>query len=313
MSIFSKELMMLLGFIFLQGCSNEKDTNTIENSKQPVTSNLIYGIGRIVPKNDVVPLFAMVGGIVTKVFAQENDTVAKGDILVELDHQLEDERVNQVRRSLASQTAQIQMDIAIVDELEAQKKNAESELNKFEKLGLISAITEQSINDLRTEVEVLKANIKGAFANVSFSKSKKKELESELNMARIQRNQKIIKAPISGIVLELTALLGEVMATSSAFGTIQPEGPIIVVCEVDESTANLVHLGQNGWIRNIGTLDTLTLAQVIFTSSSLNKKSLFFDQAGEREDRRVRKVKLSLENSNNLLLNTRVECVIMTD
>ncbi len=312
MSIFSKELMMLLSFIFLQGCSNEKDTNTIENSKQPLTSNLIYGIGRIVPENDVVPLFAMVGGIVTKVFAQENDTVAKGDILVELDHQLEDERLNQVRTSLASQTAQIQMDIAIVDELEAQKRNAESELNKFEKLGLISAITEQSINDLRTEVEVLKANIKGAFANVSFSKSKKKELESELNMARIQRNQKIIKAPISGIVLELTVLLGEVMATSSAFGTIQPEGPIIVVCEVDESTANLVHLGQNGWIRNVGTLDTLTLAQVIFTSSSLNKKSLFFDQAGEREDRRVRKVKLSLENSNNLLLNTRVECVIVT-
>lgn len=313
MSIFSKELLMFLGFIFLEGCSNEKDNMTSANSKESLTSNLIYGIGRIVPENDAIPLFAMVGGIVTKVFVSENDTVAKGDILLELDHQLEDEHVNQVRRSLASQTAQIQMDIAMLDELEAQKRNAETELVKLEKLGLISAITEQSIDDLRTKVEVLIANIKGGFARVNFSKSKKKELESELNMAQIQRSQKIIKAPVSGIVLELTALLGEVMTTSSSFGTIQSEGPIIVVCEVDESSAHLVHLRQNGWIRNVGTLDTLTLAQVIFTSSSLNKKSLFFDQAGEREDRRVRKVKLSLENSNNLLLNTRVECVIKTD
>lgn len=296
--------------IFLYGCKGEIDKKALENSQQPLTSNLIYGIGRIVPENDIIPLFAMEGGIVTKIFAQENDTVAKGDVLLEFDHQLEDERVNQVRRSLESQTAQINMDIAIVDELDAQKRNAEMELERLEKLGLISAITEQSIDDLKTKLEVLKANIKGGIARVSFSKSKKKELESELNIAQIQRKQKIITAPVSGTLLELTALLGEVISTSHSFGAIQAEGRIIVVCEVDESTAQLVRMGQKGWIRNVGTLDTLTLAQIIFTSSSLSKKSLFFDQAGEREDRRVRKVKLSLEDSNNLLLNTRVECII---
>ncbi|MFN6379554.1 MAG: HlyD family secretion protein [Flavobacteriales bacterium] len=310
MSIFSIGFLMFPCVIFLYGCKGEIDKKALENSQQPLTSNLIYGIGRIVPENDIIPLFAMEGGIVTKIFAQENDTVAKGDVLLEFDHQLEDERVNQVRRSLESQTAQINMDIAIVDELDAQKRNAEMELERLEKLGLISAITEQSIDDLKTKLEVLKANIKGGIARVSFSKSKKKELESELNIAQIQRKQKIITAPVSGTLLELTALLGEVISTSHSFGAIQAEGRIIVVCEVDESTAQLVRMGQKGWIRNVGTLDTLTLAQIIFTSSSLSKKSLFFDQAGEREDRRVRKVKLSLEDSNNLLLNTRVECII---
>ena len=47
-----------------------------------------------------------------------------------------------------------------------------------------------------------------------------------------------------------------------------------------------------------------------FTSSFLKKKSLFTDQTGEKEDRRVRTIKISLDKSEGLLLNARVECVI---
>jgi hypothetical protein len=49
---------------------------------------------------------------------------------------------------------------------------------------------------------------------------------------------------------------------------------------------------------------------VYFTSSFLKKKSLFTDQSGEKEDRRVRTIKLLLDAPENLLLNARVECVI---
>ena len=52
------------------------------------------------------------------------------------------------------------------------------------------------------------------------------------------------------------------------------------------------------------------LADFIFTASFLKKKSLFTDQAGEKEDRRVRQIKIGLDHPEQLLLNARVECVI---
>lgn len=311
MTFFSKLLFILTCIVFMIGCAQKNGSDTVIKQNPTVSLNFIYGIGRVVPENDIMPIYSAVGGMVTKIFVHENDTLREGDIILELDHQLEDERLSQVENSIISQTAQIAMDMALVEEMEAQRKNAETELSSLEKLGLISAISKKSIDDLRTKVEVLKANIKGGLARVSFSKSKKKEIESELRIARIHRDQKIVKAQVNGILLELSALLGEVISTSISFGAIQPEGRIIAICEIDEASAYLVRIGQKGWIRNKGTLDTLSRSEIFFTSSSLNTKSLFFDQAGERQDRRVRKVKLSLENTSNLLLNTRIECVIM--
>jgi hypothetical protein len=57
-------------------------------------------------------------------------------------------------------------------------------------------------------------------------------------------------------------------------------------------------------------LDTLSTGTVYFTYSFLKKKSLFTDQSGEKEDRRVRTVKILLDQPENLLLNARIECVI---
>ena len=68
--------------------------------------------------------------------------------------------------------------------------------------------------------------------------------------------------------------------------------------------------GQKGWIRNVGSVDTLSTGTVYFTSSFLKKKSLFTDQSGEREDRRVRTIKMMLDQPEKLLLNARIECVI---
>ena len=69
-------------------------------------------------------------------------------------------------------------------------------------------------------------------------------------------------------------------------------------------------VGQNGWIRNVGSSDTLSTGKVYFAFSFLKKKSLFTDQSGEKEDRRVRTIKMMLDNPDKLLLNARVECVI---
>jgi len=49
---------------------------------------------------------------------------------------------------------------------------------------------------------------------------------------------------------------------------------------------------------------------VILASPYLRKKSLFADNSANLEDRRVREVRVQLDNPENVLIGARVECII---
>jgi len=104
--------------------------------------------------------------------------------------------------------------------------------------------------------------------------------------------------------------MGGAVNTQQSIAQIEPSGKTIAVCEIDELNAAKILVGQKGWIRNIGSADTLSTGTVYFAFSFLKKKSLFTDQSGEKEDRRVRTIKMMLDSPDKLLLNARVECVI---
>jgi hypothetical protein len=56
--------------------------------------------------------------------------------------------------------------------------------------------------------------------------------------------------------------------------------------------------------------DNLAEGEVVFLGSYLKKKSLFSDDSGNMEDRRVREVRVRLSGKPDLLINSRVEVVI---
>jgi hypothetical protein len=57
-------------------------------------------------------------------------------------------------------------------------------------------------------------------------------------------------------------------------------------------------------------VDKLTTGTVYLLSPYLSKKSLFSDGAANMEDRRVREVRILLDNGNRVIIGNRVECVI---
>jgi HlyD family secretion protein len=304
--------LLIILFSVLVACNNkvEKEKQEIENAKQASTINQIVGVGKITPENDIIQLSSPVSGIVQKMYKKENDTVDIGTIILELEHQLEDENINQLINQLQTQSAQINVDQASVNEFVAKKSNAASELQSLQNLLSKGAETQQAVDDAATNLKTLTANIIKLQAAVAVSKSKLQESKTALKTARLQRDQKIIRSPMKGRILELTVLLGGSVSIQESFAQISPEGKMIAICEIDEANAGKIEIGQKGWIRNVGASDTLSTGTVYFAFSFLKKKSLFTDQSGEKEDRRVRTIKMMLDHPENLLLNTRVECVI---
>lgn len=290
--------------------SKSSDKSDADNAKQTFEIHQVIGVGKIIPESDIVQLSSSVNGIVSKIHKKENDSVSIGSVILELDHQLEDAKISQLNNQIATQTVQIKVDEANVDEIKTKIANAKVQLQRLENLLQKGAETQQTVDDAATDVKVLNSNLNRLEANVQVSKSKLQETRAALNTAILERDQKIIKSPVNGRLLELTVLIGGSVSTQESLAQISPEGKVIAICEIDESNANKIAIGQKGWIRNVGSRDTLTTGIVYVAFSFLRKKSLFTDQSGEKEDRRVRTIKMQLDNPETLLLNSRVECVI---
>ena len=305
-------LLLIFLFSIFVACNNKpaKEKLAIENAKQAIAVNRIVGIGKIIPENDIIQLSSAVNGIVEKIYKKENDTVNIGSIILELEHHVEDEKIMQLNNQLITQAAQIKVDEASVGEFEAKVSNANSELQRLQNLLLKGAETQQTVDDANTNLKSFTSNLNRLEASVAVSKSKLQEIRTALITAQIERDQKIIRSPINGKILELTVLIGSSVSMQQSFAQISPEGKTIAICEIDELNADKITVGQNGWIRNVGSSDTLSTGKEYFAFSFLKKKSLFTDQSGEKEDRRVRTIKMMLDNPDKLLLNARVECVI---
>ena len=302
----------LILVLFYISCNTENKKKAVadEKAKLEISNSRVVGVGMIVPEMDIVQLSSPVNGIVKKILKYENDSVSAGTPILELDHQLEDAKVKQLGSEVVTQAAQIKGDEASIGEFEAKSENAVTELLRMQRLLAKGAETQQAVDDATTGLKSFQSNLKRLQAGADVSKSRLNETKDALHLAQLERDQKIIISPVNGRILELTVLPGGSVDTQKSFAQISPEGKIIAVCEIDEMFAGKIAVGQKGRIRNVGSLDTLSTGTVFFAYSFLKKKSLFTDQSGEKEDRRVRTIKMSLDQPEKLLLNARIECVI---
>jgi multidrug efflux pump subunit AcrA (membrane-fusion protein) len=302
---------ILLAFL-LAACSSSKSSKDATQLDSIIvqTTQQIVGIGKITPENDIVPLSTAVGGIVYRKYKNENDLVEEGSLIVELEHSLEDAKIQQLHQEIKSQQAQIAVENAKVEDWLARTNNASVYLQRLTNLLALGAETKQTVDNAKTELQSLQSNLKSSQAGVEVAKSRLLETQAALEVAQVQRRQKNISSPVNGRILELDVTIGSSVQAQQSIGQLNPLGTTIAICEIDELYSDRVVVGQKTWIRHVGSTDTISTGKVIFTSSFLKKKSLFTDQSGEKEDRRVRTIKMSLDKSKGLLLNARVECVI---
>jgi multidrug efflux pump subunit AcrA (membrane-fusion protein) len=304
--------LLLMCFSALLACGNEKEKPATESITLPAQPSVqhVVGIGKIIPEKDIIQLSLAVNGIVQKVHKKENDSVSVGTVILELNHASEDAAVARLEQEIKTQNSQIEMESASLRENRVLYAKANDDLKRLSGLFSKGAETKQNVDDAASKAESLRAVIQRAEAAVEVAKSRLLETRASLRSAQINRDQKILRSPVNGRILECDVKTGESVLALSPFVQIRPEGKTIALCEIDESYADKVVVGQRGWIRKVGTTDTLSTGTIFFAYSFLNKKSLFTDQAGEREDRRVRAIKMSLDQPDALLLNARVECVI---
>lgn len=169
-----------------------------------------------------VKVGARVSGRVEKLLVAVGQQVKAGQVVAIIEHRDLQARLDQARAEL--------------NEVRVQLKQAKLDLKRRERLVKDDMISREEADQARREVEVLNARLTAA--------------EARLVTARINLEYATIKAPISGVVAEVSTQEGETVAASLSaptFITIVDLGRLQVDDYVDETDVGLVKPGQAAW------------------------------------------------------------------
>jgi len=179
----------------------------------------ITATGRLQPI-DQVDIGTEVSGTVSKIYADFNQRVLKGQILLEIDPLKAKAKVQQTKASYR----------AAVNEMQYQRRNYRRIQELFQK-GSVAA----------TEMETAEYRYKNAQSNLTNAKSNLEQAELDLENC-------IIKSPINGIVLNRSVEAGQTVAASLSAPTLftlaRDLTQMEVKTDVDEADIGQVKAGQ---------------------------------------------------------------------
>ncbi|NLJ44765.1 MAG: HlyD family efflux transporter periplasmic adaptor subunit [Bacteroidales bacterium] len=308
-------LVLIPMIITACGGSNDKkdkpDTSSKTVNSAMVPVSVVVGVGKVEPEKEIISLATSTGGVVKEIFRNDGEGIKKDEPLVRLDDELELIRVSQLRSQYDSQKSQVEIEKLNLLESEAKLKNKKKLLESVRSLELKGAETTQTLDDLETEVTTLSLAVEKSSASVKLSVSRLRELSEQLKYAEAEASKKILRSPYDGILLEMHIEKGSAVNQFEKYAEVAPSGPMTVRTEVDELFAGRLSEGLDADIRYIGSDSIVAKGKVIFLSPYLKKKSLFSQKANEQEDRLVREVRIKLDGDNGLILNSKVESVII--
>ncbi|WP_161595834.1 HlyD family secretion protein [Flavobacterium pectinovorum] len=308
-----KYILFYLIALFLSSCSKKEE---IKSDQEPVhkevTSSEIVGLGRIEPSEKLSALATETGGIVVDIHKKENDIITKGDLIIELDHTVQDAKKAQIESRIETQKIEIKVTQLNLKEQEINLANKEIELQRLKNLHKNGAETRQNVDNIETETKISRANVAQLQSRVMMANSRLQEIKEELKVSNKELQHYLVKALSDGQIMTMNATKGAALSPNKAFADFIPKSKLVATCEIDELFADKIKEGQKAIIRQIGSNKTIGSGVVIFASSALKRKSLFSEKAGDQEDRRVREIKILLANQTDYLINSRIECVVQT-
>lgn len=305
-------LILISGIILLTSCQSKDKTTDTANSKLsiPKEINQVVGVGRVLPLHGLVDLAVEEGGIVVSVDKEEGDSVKKGEVIIVLNTSDASLKRQQADRQIGIQQDQNAADALNIQQLDIQLKSLLKKIRISEQLVDKGAETRENLEALYTDRDVLESQLTQNKKMLTVGQTKIKELQTQLAISENALKKGVVKAPADGILLTQKAKVGAALHALEAFANFAPASPLIVEAEVDEMFANRLSIGQKVTVHYIGHDTTIATGAISSLSPDLSNKSQFSDEPAEKQDRRVRRLRIKLDNATGLLINAKVECNI---
>ncbi|HNX65358.1 MAG TPA: HlyD family efflux transporter periplasmic adaptor subunit [Bacteroidales bacterium] len=305
-----KLIIPLLLLLTITGCGKKQATKPV-SVPQPVTQ--IVGLGKIMPVGGVSELASPVSGIITGIPVKEGSKVKKGDILVQLDNKSQQLDVAEAENKMMSQQKAIESARLLLNQKSIALEDKLRKLTDAGELLKAGAATGDNVRMLQNDYDQGVQEVKKLQSDLALQESQLNELSVQKEIKINTLSQTTLRAPMDGTVLDILPRTGESVSQYQTYGRLAPDAPMIVQAEIDEMFSDKLEQGQSCSVRLLGESQPVASGKIISVSADLKKKSLFSDSGEDMQDRRVREIEISLDEvSKPLLINTKVECTVMT-
>lgn len=306
-------IVLVLMVLILAGCGSkeeEQQANLLLEDMKPIR---VVGIGRIEPALKLLNITSQTSGIITLIPFQPGDSVVKDDVIIELDSTVEKARIAQAQARIQTQVAQIDVARAALNPEKVRMENAKTVFERTKTLFEQGTETQFTFDKAKAEYETLLGEIKRLETGVVAAERLVQQYRADLVLSKAEYEKRFIKVPTDGQLLSLDITLGSLVTPQKSIGTFAPESPLSAWCEIDELFAAEVRVGQKAYVRHQGTIEALAYGEVSFAGPFLRRKSIFSDEVGDLQDRRVREVRITLDPGTDILFGSRIECVILLE
>lgn len=300
---------LVLLTLILSSCGSKEAPVKLEKYKVNKIDQII-GVARIEPAAKISPIGSESAGKIVQIHVQEGQFVKKGTLLLTLDQSLDIAQLQQSEAKMLTKQQRSKSLEAKIAALELKIEIADAERNRDRNLANAQAGTQKAAFDSENTYKNLKAELAIAKADLAEANAALGETKMELNYTKKLSDKKNIYAPADGMVLNWDVKQGQAVTIGNKLGDFAPKGDLIATTEVDELFAMKVKNGQRAAINIQGTKERLSTGTVIYCAPFLSKKSIFNDRADNLEDRRVREVRVRIDQPEAVLIGSRVECII---
>lgn len=266
----------------LWGSQKPPITQTATQTATIPAPGVLRSEGRVVayPGSDVI-VGTDLGGTLTQVLVREGDRVGRGQLLALLDARQEGAALDEAESR--------------IQELTADERFQTMELQRHEALQAGGIISRQSLDQIRTQVDL--------------ARSRREAAQATAQRLRVAVSKLRIVAPLDGVVVSRRVNGGEtVPAGTTLFQIVQPE-KVRLEAEIDEFDLSRIALGNPVQVRAEGYSATWS-ARVEEIPSQVVGRKLKPQDPSRPSDTRVLLVKVALLEPTPLKLGQRVELEI---
>lgn len=292
------------------GCKGKENPTSEQPISPPATTAQVVGIGRVEAPGGLRNLGSEQGGLVAQLLVNAGDSVRKGQVLALLSQGVEAQELLAAQQQQQTQQRQVDLRQAALQQARQRLAYAQQQQQRAQQLLTRQAETPERAEAADNELKLARMAVTQAEAELQLARQQVSQQQEEVQRRRLLLEERVLRAPADGQVLELLVDEGEFLPAGGQLAVFAGTGPLLVRTEVDELFAQQIAVGDRAEIRLLGTTEPIAKGSVVQASPYLKKKSLFSEKADDREDRRVREVQVRLQEGKRPLYNSRVECVI---
>lgn len=225
-------VVAVAAFLSLNGVDEKQKFTTVKVTRGDIVET-VTASGVVNPVNTVL-VGTQVSGTISRIYADFNSTVTKGELIAEIDPAILQAKLDQSKAALIQAKADLET-------AEATRLNSKREMDRKKNLYQKEIIPKSEFDQAETDYISARAQVSAAKARISQAQATLKQDETNLRYTRIL-------SPVDGVVISRNVNVGQTVAASfqtpTLFTIAEDLTKMQIETSVDEADIGKVTAGQ---------------------------------------------------------------------